>query len=394
MSLGSLALGLVLLALRTLRTLSGVAETLAVEATLRLLDAAPALLLRALADAGADVLRVSAVRLVRRLRGAAAALAKRGGRRWAGALAEAHEALHALAAAAVQLLAVVVRWQTAHTLAMSVLIINVAVGRRRVLLTVQALTVGRLRLHRARSLLGGGRRRGLGTRRALEDGWVLDEWLRHGVTRVVGGAVVLVLRVGCVVVRERWRVALLRTLATGLTLVRRLARLGELLRRLGVGRRKTRSTVGLLGSCRKALDVFVEHVAVAEPGRCRVGIVEVPLVLSVWVVTSAEAAEMRALVLVAELTRQLTEGAVGSILALRGRDGRGCCVEVWRLLLAEVGGVTSDALLRRRCYVRRLARGVALVEMAGQAVLRVLLVLLLLLRQKTLGLSGLLGVLL
>lgn len=228
----------------------------------------------------------------------------------------------------------------------------------------------------------------------MEDGWVLDEWLRHGVTRVVGGAVVLVLRVGCVVVRERWRVALLRTLATGLTLVRRLARLGELLRRLGVGRRKTRSTVGLLGSSRKALDVFVEHVAVAEPGRCRVGIVEVPLVLSVWVVTSAEAAEMRALVLVAELTRQLTEGAVGSILALRGRDGRGCCVEVWRLLLAEVGGVTSDALLRRRCYVRRLARGVALVEMAGQAVLRVLLVLLLLLRQKTLGLSGLLWVLL
>ena len=143
------------------------------------------------------------------------------------------------------------------------------------LLTVQALAVGRLRLYRARRLLARGRGSGLRARRTLEDGWVLDEGLWHGVTGVVRRTVVLVLGVR-IVVREWRRVTLLRALATGLALVSRLTGLRELLRWLSTGRRQTGSAMGLLRCAREALDVFVtEHVAVTEASWSRVGVVEV-----------------------------------------------------------------------------------------------------------------------
>jgi hypothetical protein len=156
-ALRALSLRLMLLALGTLRACAASArEALAaVEPALGLLHAAAALLLASLANTCADVLGVAAVRLVRRLGRAAGALAERrsGGR--ARALAEAHEALHALAAAAVQLLAVVVRREAAHTLAVAVLVVDVTVWARGVLLAVETLAVRRLGLNRARCLLAG-----------------------------------------------------------------------------------------------------------------------------------------------------------------------------------------------------------------------------------------------
>ena len=53
----------------------------------------------------------------------------------------------------------------------------------------------------------------------MEDGRVFDEGLRNRVARAIGGAVVLVLRIRRVIIRQRRRVALLRALATGLALV-------------------------------------------------------------------------------------------------------------------------------------------------------------------------------
>lgn len=118
-----------LLALRALGTLASVAEALPVEATLGLLYTTAALLLGALADAGTDVLRVAAVRLVGGFGRAATTLTEGRSRRWARALTEAHEALHALATTTVELLAIVVRWQAAHSLAVTMLVVDVAVGR-------------------------------------------------------------------------------------------------------------------------------------------------------------------------------------------------------------------------------------------------------------------------
>lgn len=88
-----------------------------------------------------------------------------------------------------------------------------------------------------------------------------------------------------------------------------------------------------------------------------------------------------------QLCRELTEGSVRTILALRRGYRGGGGVEVWRLLLAEVRRVTAKALLRCRRGMRRLHCGLALVEVCGQTVLRVLL--LVLLRKQSLSLVAL-----
>lgn len=273
MSLRTLALGLLtLLALRP-RALAR-REPLRIEATLtRLLH--PAAALRALADAlpnadaPGDVLHtdVRAIRLVRVLggaRGRALAERARGPTRRRRGLGEAHEALHALRACAVQalVLAVLARRQArADVLADRVLVLSVVrlvpaeviVGVARVLLVlaVQTLAVRALGLDGAGALhllsgRAGGRLRPGGT---LEDGWVLDERLRHTVPRVVRRTVVLALRIRWVVVGKRRRVPLLRTLASiWLSLGTRLGRRpgGVLLRALGACRRKARRGMGLL----------------------------------------------------------------------------------------------------------------------------------------------------
>ena len=93
-------------------------------------------------DARADVLHVSAVRLIRRLGRAASALTDAEGRGGGVRLPEAHEALDTLTAAAVQLLAVVVRGEAPNALVVpGVLVLHVVVRARRVLLVVQTLTV-------------------------------------------------------------------------------------------------------------------------------------------------------------------------------------------------------------------------------------------------------------
>ena len=54
------------------------------------------------------------------------------------------------------------------------------------------------------------------------------------------------------------------------------------------------------------------------------------------------------MVLVRELvTELLTEGAVGTILALRCRYGRSGSMEIGGLRLAEVGRITANILLLR-----------------------------------------------
>ena len=185
----------ILLAAATLRALSG------------LRDAA--------ADTASNVLDVAAIGLVRGLGRAGRTLAQRGGRRVA--LAEVHEALHALTTAAIQLLAIVVGRKAAYALAVAVLIVHIAIRARGMLLAVQTLPVRRLRLHGAWGLLRSRRRSRLRARRTLEDSRVLDELL--SIAGVVGRAVVLTLRVWGVVERKRGWVSLLRTLADRLCLV-------------------------------------------------------------------------------------------------------------------------------------------------------------------------------
>jgi hypothetical protein len=111
--------------------------------------------------------------------------------------------------------------------------------------------------------------RALGT--WLEHGWIFDEALGR-VSRIVGGAIVLALRIRCVrvVVRNRgWWVRLLWTLSCGgLRLL--VGRLRRVLRALGKRKRRRR---GLLGA-RKTFDVFVpKRVADSKP-RLLVGIIE------------------------------------------------------------------------------------------------------------------------
>ena len=175
------------------------------------------------------------------------------------------------------MLAVLVRRDTAHALSMTMLTMmlvpDLVVRVRWVLLAVQALSVGTLRLDGVRALFASGGRSGLGSGGTLEDGRVLDERLRDGVPGVVRRAVELVLREG-VVVGEGRRV-LLRSLAAGLSLSARLGRLGKLLRWLRVGGLKTRSTVTLLGGARETLDVFVtKSISVVEARRSGVRVVE------------------------------------------------------------------------------------------------------------------------
>ena len=66
-----------------------------------------------------------------------------------------------------------------------------------------------------------------------------------------------------------------------------------------------------------------------------------------------------------QLSRELTERPIGTILALRGRHRRSRSVEVWRLLLAEVRRMTTETLLRRRRSVWRLHCRLVLVEVGG-----------------------------
>lgn len=126
-----------------------------IETALGLLNASATL--RALATltdaAGSDVLRICAVRLVGGLRRASGALAEGGTGCRAGRLTDAHETLHALATASVQLLAVVIGGKAAHSLTMTMLVIDIAVRARRVLLCVEALGVRRLRWSGALGLL-------------------------------------------------------------------------------------------------------------------------------------------------------------------------------------------------------------------------------------------------
>ena len=90
-----------------------------------------------------------------------------------------------------------------------------------------------------------------------------------------------------------------------------------------------------------------------------------PLVLSVGVITTTKATEVGSLVLVTQLSRELTECPIGTVLALRGGNRRSRGVEVWRLLLAEVRRMTTETLLRRRRSVWRLHCRLVLVEVGG-----------------------------
>lgn len=246
-------------------------------ATAALRDLPNASLAHTNTNAGAYVLQTSvvAVRFVGVIRRRAGTLAERRTGRGTSRLAKAHEALHSLTGAVQRLvLAVVVRRKSAaNTLSVRVLrvvrVADVLVCVARVLLSVQALSVRRLRLNSAWGLLRGRRRRRLGSRRALEDGRVLDERLGDGVAGIVGRAVVLVLRVA-VVVRQRRRVALRRPLARAcLALRRTLRRRRDLLGRLRVSRWEARSTVRLLLGSRQTLDLVVtaQDVPVAETTR-------------------------------------------------------------------------------------------------------------------------------
>lgn len=111
-------------------------------------------------------------------------------------------------------------------------------------------------------------------RGALEYRRVFDELLR--ITRIVGRAVVLALRVWCVVEWEgRW-VSLLGTLTDRLCLIPGLRRLRQLLRRLSIGRWQARSSVRLLRRSRKTLNLIMpESIPVTKSTRTGVGIVEV-----------------------------------------------------------------------------------------------------------------------
>ena len=109
----------------------------------------------------------------------------------------------------------------------------------------------------------------------MEHSGVLDERLRDRVPGAVGGAIVLVLRVRRVVVRERGRV-LLRALAAGLRLAVALRGLRELLRRLVACWRKAGSAMGLLRCTWEALDIIMtEDVPVSKSSGISVGVVEV-----------------------------------------------------------------------------------------------------------------------
>lgn len=144
-TLRSLALRLVLLLSRTLRTRStSTREPLSVvETTLRLLHTATTLwALAGLSYTSSTyVLDVGTVRLVRGLGRAPSALTEGRTRGGTGSLPEADKALDTLAAATVELLAVIVGRQGTDALAVCVLVVDISVGARRVLLSVQALTV-------------------------------------------------------------------------------------------------------------------------------------------------------------------------------------------------------------------------------------------------------------
>jgi hypothetical protein len=129
-----------------------------------------------------------------------------------------------------------------------VLVARFIISSRRMLLAIQILAVW-IRLWRdgRRTLFRCGRRcrsRAWGTR--LEHGRVFDEGLRHSVTRIIRGSVILVLRVR-IVVRQRGRIALLRTLSClRLRLCTSLGRRRMLLARLRVSRWKCRARGWLL----------------------------------------------------------------------------------------------------------------------------------------------------
>ena len=247
------------------------------------------------------------------------------------------------------------------------------------LLAIQALSVRGLWLHGARTLFGCGRRCRLRSRWALENGRVLDERLRHSVAGIVRRTVVLALGIRRVIVGERGRIALLRTLTSaGLPLAAALRRRRMLLRGLSVRRRKTGCSMRLLAT-RQTLDIVVEDIAVTEAGGTRVRVVETSLGLAVSVVLTSKIAKMRALPLMLHLA-ELPERAVRAVLSLPCRWCGG--VEVRGLGLTEVVRWTTEVLplsrllllllllLRDRCTVLLLLR-LDLVEMSWETVLTV-----------------------